>query len=354
MFKSFKRTENRKKKRKPEIWNPRVLLDRITRMGNNERMKVRDLQKKTICLCILFSACRFTELERVNVNHSTTKEEAIELDTTLKTGQDRTDIIIPFLNETPLIWPASTVKELWKRSDEEQEKVMSLFVDEITHKPLTARVLRSLAAELMRDAGIPEIYSPYTLKHASLSTLTSAGIPVGQIAKFARLSPSSNTITKHYVRKNFATNLAQVIAGQTPDTSKGYDEHSDSDELSDSESSEQEEEEKRKEMESLELIKDKPPDEQNTSTQIVQYNTVIQSIDEVRETPGRKPDKIEEPEDTKEMQEGEELNEATKKEKGWKSCEWVKEQKIKFVIRTRAQMKMELEKKSEGNEESSI
>ncbi|KAH7815282.1 uncharacterized protein MONOS_14071 [Monocercomonoides exilis] len=70
-------------------------------------------------------------------------------------------------------------------------------------------------------------------------------------------------------------------------------------------------------------------------------------------TPIPKPDKTEEPEDTKENKNGEELNEATRKEKGWKSGEWVKEQKNKFVIRTRAQMKMELEKKDKGKEDSS-
>eukprot|EP00770_Monocercomonoides_exilis_P006448 MONOS_6413.1-p1 / transcript=MONOS_6413.1 / gene=MONOS_6413 / organism=Monocercomonoides_exilis_PA203 / gene_product=unspecified product / transcript_product=unspecified product / location=Mono_scaffold00202:34-499(-) / protein_length=155 / sequence_SO=supercontig / SO=protein_coding / is_pseudo=false len=152
LFRSFQRLERRKKKNKPPIWNPRVLLFYIATLGENKDLDNDTLMKKTICLCILFSACRFTEIERISLTHSTIKEDSIALDTSLKTRMEKTDIIIPFLRETPLICPASAVKELWLRVEKIQANSDHLFLNEITKKPLSSRALRKLASEIIHKS----------------------------------------------------------------------------------------------------------------------------------------------------------------------------------------------------------
>ncbi|KAH7816394.1 uncharacterized protein MONOS_14341 [Monocercomonoides exilis] len=74
LFRSFQRLERRKKKNKPPIWIPRVLLDYIATVGKNKDLDNDALMKKTICLFILFSTCRFTELKRISLTHSTKKK----------------------------------------------------------------------------------------------------------------------------------------------------------------------------------------------------------------------------------------------------------------------------------------
>ncbi|KAH7831531.1 uncharacterized protein MONOS_11105 [Monocercomonoides exilis] len=72
--------------------------------------------------------------------------------------------------------------------------------------------IRRFAKETLKEAGIPSHFTPYSIKAATLSTLTMSGIPPTQIAKSARLSPRTDTLVKHYVKANLASTLGKVIA----------------------------------------------------------------------------------------------------------------------------------------------
>ncbi|KAH7826800.1 uncharacterized protein MONOS_6950 [Monocercomonoides exilis] len=218
LFRSFKRAERRKKKDMPQIWNPKIMLDYIISLGENSKLQLLQLTKKTICLCMLFSACRFTELERIDLGHSSIRKDSIALDTSLKTTLGRTDIIIPFLIDSPLICPASAVRELWERLNTTQANPVHLFVGKDQMNALSARSLRKLAKDFLIEAGVPEHFGPYSLKHASISALTMAGVPVAQIARFARLSPKSDTISRHHFRSDVTMTCAKTIACQTNTT----------------------------------------------------------------------------------------------------------------------------------------
>ncbi|KAH7817566.1 uncharacterized protein MONOS_16513 [Monocercomonoides exilis] len=61
---------------------------------------------------MLFSACRFTELEKISIKDSRFEDEGVYLDTALKTSQTRTEIAVPFLPDMPLICPASSIRDL--------------------------------------------------------------------------------------------------------------------------------------------------------------------------------------------------------------------------------------------------
>ncbi|KAH7815986.1 uncharacterized protein MONOS_13783 [Monocercomonoides exilis] len=313
LLKSFRRSENRKKRDKPDIWNPQLLLQKITSLGENRNLDFHELTKKAICTCMLFSACRFTELERINLHNSTIGDDAIKLDSSLKTSTERTDIIIPFLKEQPLVCPAASVKELWNRIKESQPNATSLFIDETTHLALSARKIRNYAAEMLQDAGIPKCFGPYSLKHASITALTMAGIPLAQIAKFARLSPRSNTITKHYVQSDVSSKLAHVIARcnstvlQPEESGSASESDSDSEAESDSETN-----------------------SSSRSEEQIPTREICENGDQKQQTEFAYPDKVEEPEDNEEYNASQTV---------------ISEAKIEFIIRTRSQRRKELEKK---------
>ncbi|KAH7831032.1 uncharacterized protein MONOS_6874 [Monocercomonoides exilis] len=146
------------------------------------------------------------------------RKDSIVLDSSLKTTIGRTDIIIPFLIDSPLICPASAVRELWERRNSTQSNPVHLFVGKDQMNALSARSLRKLAKEFLTEAGVPEHFGPYSLKHSSISALTMAGVPVAQIARFARLSPKSDTISRHYFRSDVTMTCAKTIACQTNTT----------------------------------------------------------------------------------------------------------------------------------------
>ncbi|KAH7816447.1 uncharacterized protein MONOS_13432c1 [Monocercomonoides exilis] len=147
-----------RKKKVQEIWNPKTILTYFSSLGENQTLSFKHLTMKVIVLTMLFTACRFTELERVDMERSRFEHEGIYLNTRPKTSLNRTEIAVPFLNENPAICPASAIQA------------------------------------------------------ATLSTLTMSGIPPTQIAKFARLSPRTDTLVKHYVKANLASTFGKVIA----------------------------------------------------------------------------------------------------------------------------------------------
>ncbi|KAH7818412.1 uncharacterized protein MONOS_8784 [Monocercomonoides exilis] len=217
LFRSFRRTDKSRKKKTGDIWNPRIVLNFFSGLGTNEGLSFRQLTRKVIVLTMLFSACRFTELERINMLESRFEEEGVYLDTKLKTSNTRTEIAVPFLPEPSLICPASAIQELWKRVQEKNSHTDKLLLNAENFHPLAAEGIRKLAKEAIYVAGVPKRFTPYSIKAASLSALTMAGIPPEQVGRFARLSPRTNTLVKHYFRSNLASSMARVIASATND-----------------------------------------------------------------------------------------------------------------------------------------
>ncbi|KAH7825986.1 uncharacterized protein MONOS_4557 [Monocercomonoides exilis] len=303
-----------------EKWFRKMLVSKGYSVREIDEYNYFIAESMAICACMLFSACRFTELERINLQNSTIGDNSIKLDSSLKTSTERTNIIIPFLKEQPLVCQAASEKELWNRIKESQPNTTSLFIDEKTHLALSARRIRNYAAEMLQDAGIPKCFGPYSLKHASITALTMAGIPLAQIAKFARLSPRSNTITKHYVQSDVSSKLAHVIARcnstvlQPEKSGSASESDSDSEAESDSETN------------------TSSNSEEQTPTK-----EICENGDRKQQTEFAFPDKVEEPEDNEENNASQTV---------------ISEAKIEFIICTRSQRRKEMEKKQ--HEEKNI
>ncbi|KAH7823667.1 uncharacterized protein MONOS_5574c2 [Monocercomonoides exilis] len=171
----------------------------ITEKGEswwNEILVSKNMSRELAKECLTGVACAswmgyidgFTELERINIKESEKEEQSINLDTSLKTGLERSNVVIQFLRKESLICPATAVKELWDRVKIHIPYSKKQLLSSSTYDPMKAGAIRKEASEMMKNARIPSNYSPYTLKHASISALTIAGTPVEQVAKFARLS----------------------------------------------------------------------------------------------------------------------------------------------------------------------
>ncbi|KAH7828245.1 uncharacterized protein MONOS_10496 [Monocercomonoides exilis] len=161
-----------------------------------------------------FSACRFTELERISLTHFAVREDSIALDILLKTEPERTNIIIPFLSDTLSICSASAVSELWTRISKLPNNTDHLIINDRRKMPLSTRALKKIDANLLHEKVIPNCFGPFSKKHASISALTIAGLSIAQAVKFERLSSRSDTNTNCNFQIDGATSREKVVADQ--------------------------------------------------------------------------------------------------------------------------------------------
>ncbi|KAH7828620.1 uncharacterized protein MONOS_15410 [Monocercomonoides exilis] len=262
---------------------------------------------------MMFSACRFTELERINLKESEIEKQSIFSNTSLKTGLERSNIVIPFLSKESLICPATAVKDQWDRVKIHNPTANKLFLSSSTYDPMKARAIRKAASEMMKYARIPSNNSPYTLKHASISAFTMAGTPVEQVAKFARLSPRSNTVIKHYFKSNISNKMAQII------------------------SSNQETNETIQHPSTIHPSTS-TPDEKDSIIPVNQQSHLPENreTEKAREEISQ-PDRIEEPDDNESQSIHEKQLNTTNNENEKNENEIIEEKCIQFIIRTRSQ-----------------
>ncbi|KAH7827349.1 uncharacterized protein MONOS_16420 [Monocercomonoides exilis] len=67
----------------------------------------------------------------------------------------------------------------------------------------------------MGRAGVPEEFLPYTIKHATISKLSTEGIPEACVARFARLSTTSHKPLRSFFKTNLASQMAHMLLSQS-------------------------------------------------------------------------------------------------------------------------------------------
>ncbi|KAH7820304.1 uncharacterized protein MONOS_6278 [Monocercomonoides exilis] len=190
LFRSFHRSHI---PRKPytSMWSPSIVFDYFNRMPPNEELSFFDLTVKCIILLIIFTACRFREMERISMNQSVIQEDSIHLFTNLKTSSTPSYITVPIM----------------KCADEKRH----IFLNTVEHTLLKTEGIRKLARLGMTQIGIPGEYRPYTLKNAANSALLSKGVPEAMVARHARMSPNSHTPTRSHFKANLASRMADTL-----------------------------------------------------------------------------------------------------------------------------------------------
>jgi hypothetical protein len=94
-----------------------------------------------------------------------------------------------------------------------------LFFLDNASVPLSKLQLERDMKELMLDAGIPKEYTPYSIKHASITWLLAHGVSESIINRNARLSQHAGTAVKHYFLGQTCQVVSAAIAGgKTQDT----------------------------------------------------------------------------------------------------------------------------------------
>ncbi|KAH7828282.1 putative Reverse transcriptase (RNA-dependent DNA polymerase) [Monocercomonoides exilis] len=145
IFRSFSFSQTH---RKPytKMWSPDIVLSYYENYWLNEYLSFFDLTVKCILLVMLFTSCRFHELEQISMANSIFENDAIYLSTRLKTSRSREYITVPCLEEVhKRICPARAIHTLWERVKATYENRDTFLLNTTHHTPLTAKGIRTLA-----------------------------------------------------------------------------------------------------------------------------------------------------------------------------------------------------------------
>ncbi|KAH7825161.1 uncharacterized protein MONOS_1466 [Monocercomonoides exilis] len=200
------------------MWSPNQFFYFYERQPTNEQLTFYELTLKCIVLCMLFSSCRFAELAAISIERSIVTQEAIYLNTKMKTQLQRSFITIAAMRpDQEKICPYRAVLELWRRVKETYPHNDTFLLNTVVKTPLTVNGVRKLARRAMDRVGIPAEFRPYTLKAASISAYSLKGVPEVLIAHHARLSPAAHTPSRSYFKSNISSGMQQIFARPFPE-----------------------------------------------------------------------------------------------------------------------------------------
>jgi site-specific recombinase XerD len=178
------------------MWDVKVMIDWIrTTYPDNTTLSIGDLLKKAIVLTMIFSASRITELSKITAHSNDVREDVIRLDTNIKTRLEEHQWIVFYPLRDKGVCPHAAIREWLSRRGSSSPV---LFTDPTTHDPLSIAAISNILRNAMRQAGVGEMFAPYSIKHAVITYLFAQGVPEAQINEFGRWSVSSRVAYQHY------------------------------------------------------------------------------------------------------------------------------------------------------------
>lgn len=223
MVRSFKRRMKTRPKQE-KFWNPEIVLDYYAKGPSNETLDHRELTIKAILLVCIFTVCRPGELASVDMKTSKWSEETVHLSIQLKTSVSRSWLVVRKLESRNIkICPYTVIQMLWADAKRRDSSARTFLTKE-DGQPLNARQVYSRITEGFLRTRVPKTFRPYSIKHATISYLMNKGARKEDIAQFARLSTSTDTVFKYYFRSDkreeITTMMTRGIMGEIYSTSR--------------------------------------------------------------------------------------------------------------------------------------
>jgi hypothetical protein len=178
------------------MWDVSVLINWIRKTyPDNSALSVGDLLKKAVTLTMIFSESRITELSKITVQPDGVRQDVIRLDTSIKTRLEEHQWMVLYPLRDKSVCPYTTIRE-WLLRRGCSSPV--LFTDPTTQQPLSTATISTILRTMMRQAGVGEMFAPYSIKHAVITFLFAHGVPETQINSFGRWSVSSLVAFERY------------------------------------------------------------------------------------------------------------------------------------------------------------
>ncbi|KAA6365575.1 MAG: hypothetical protein EZS28_038899 [Streblomastix strix] len=181
----------------PTTWNFQILFDYIQ---TTKFSKIEEKQQVAMALVVAFSAARMTELVLMKISEMQIMRNQISVKTQTSKGKNRIDHTITFKQRTGLICPVRALR-VWldeRRSLKLQSD--SLWWNFSKNNTPTADNCSHMLTEIIRKAGVPEIYSGPTICHAMMTKLRACGATQAEVNAYTRHQLTSNVVDAYYFR----------------------------------------------------------------------------------------------------------------------------------------------------------
>jgi site-specific recombinase XerD len=182
-------------------WSIEDLFKYLLTLAPFEELPFEKLVGVTLVLCIVFTALRYTEIQRLSMetDEPDLKEGYWKLWTQVKGHEYLEPVFLHVMNE-PHLDPVAALIELKKRIKEYDEREKRFWCKVVDGKleALSYNEIKKVVTEVLTEAGIDE-KRPYHIKHAVLTRLDKIGLTARDIATFARHRFESMTAYKHYL-----------------------------------------------------------------------------------------------------------------------------------------------------------
>jgi site-specific recombinase XerD len=200
-LKYYKRDKLPKKDVLDLKWSVDDLFKYLLTLAPFEELPFEKLVGVTLVLCIIFTALRYTEIQRLSMEteEPDLSEGYWKLWTQVKGHEYLEPVFLHVINE-PHLDPVAALMELKRRVKEYDQGEKRFWCKVVDGKleALSYNEIRKVVIEILTEAGIDEKH-PYHIKHAVLTRLDKKGASAKDIATFARHRFDSMTAYKHYI-----------------------------------------------------------------------------------------------------------------------------------------------------------
>jgi hypothetical protein len=205
------RKEKPREAKYKEVFDITLLLNQYRRMGENTALSDGDLRAKVGTMLMLYIMLRPVDMLRMDMSAMVEVEGGLHFSAVIKNAPEYSECVLASISEKA-ICPVAAVLELWRRVNAHSKGKKGLFFDDIYDQPLNKYNLERDMERLMLFAGVPQHYTPYSIKHASMTFLIAAGVDETWVNRNARLSRRTSTAVRHYFVGQACKRASQAIA----------------------------------------------------------------------------------------------------------------------------------------------
>ncbi|XP_043481179.1 uncharacterized protein LOC122512464 isoform X1 [Leptopilina heterotoma] len=188
-------------------WDPKIVLDFISKWGPNSDLNLGKLSSKIAILLALVTGHRLQTLISIDIRNIKESDNGIEIKIpdqikTSKINRPQPTLFLPYYTENSLICPVLSLKEYLERTSSLRgENKQFLLSFKKPYNPITTQTLSRWVKDVMTKSGInTEVFSAYSTRHAATSAAHRGGINIDTILKTAGWTEKSNTFAKFYKR----------------------------------------------------------------------------------------------------------------------------------------------------------
>jgi hypothetical protein len=196
-----------------EVFDITLLLNQYRRMGDNTDLRDSELRGKVATMLMLYIMLRPVDMLRMDMSAMIEVEGGLHFSAVIKNAPEYSECVLSRVAEK-VICPVDAVMELWHRVQDHMgdTKGKGLFFDDLFTQPLNKYNLERDMKLIMFFAGIPNHFTPYSIKHASMTYRIASGVDEKWINRNARLSQRTNTAVRHYFIGQACKETSRVIA----------------------------------------------------------------------------------------------------------------------------------------------